>query len=81
MIKYYCDICEKELKTSEEHFTYILPQRVSYKIIRQGECTGAFEKTEDKGLSVCSSCRYKIAYALEKIKMKHLKRGHNLTSL
>ena len=23
MIKYYCDICEKELKTSEEQFVYI----------------------------------------------------------
>lgn len=68
MIKYFCDFCEKELKTSNEHFVYILPQRVSYKVICQEECTGTFEKIEDKELSVCPSCRYKIAYALEKNK-------------
>ena len=73
MIKYFCDLCEKELKTSNEHFVYILPQRVSYKVICQEEYTGAFEKIEDKELSVCPSCRYKIAYALEKIKNEVLK--------
>ena len=73
MIKYYCDICEKELKTSDEHFVYILPQRVPYKVTFQGEYRGAFLKTEDKELSVCPSCRYRIAYALEKIKSEVLK--------
>ena len=73
MIKYFCDICEKELKTSDEHFVYILPQRISYRVIRQGECTSIFKQTEDKELSVCPSCRYKIAYALEEIKSKMLK--------
>ena len=68
MIKYFCDLCGKELKTSNEHFVYILPQRVSYKVN-----TSAFKKTEDKELSVCPSCRYKIAYALEKIKNEVLK--------
>lgn len=73
MIKYFCDICEKELKTSEEHFVYILPQRIKYRVTCQGEYTSAFLKTEDKELSICPSCRYKIAYALEKIKNEVLK--------
>ena len=73
MIKYYCDICEKEIKTSEEHFTYILPQRAPYRVTFQGECAGVFEKTEDKELFVCPSCRYKIAQALKKIQDKIVK--------
>ena len=73
MIKYFCDICEKELKTTDEHFVYILPQRVPYKIIGKGKYIDAFEITEDKGLAVCPSCRYKIAYALEKIKNEAFK--------
>lgn len=73
MIKYFCDICEQELKTSDEHFVYVLPQRVPYKVIFQGEYRGTSEKIEDEGLSVCPSCRYKIAYALEKIKNEAFK--------
>lgn len=68
MIKYYCDICKKELKTSDEHFVYILPQRIPYRATCQGEYRGTFMETKDEGLSICPSCRYKIAYALEKIK-------------
>ena len=69
MIKYFCDICEKELKTSEEHFIYILPQRVPYhaKSI-YGEVIYTYEVIEDNELAVCSSCRKKIAYALQEIK-------------
>ena len=73
MIKYFCDICEKELKTSEEHFVYILPQRVPYKITFQGEYAGTCEKIEDKDLTVCPFCRKKISYALNKIKKEIVK--------
>lgn len=74
MIKYYCDICEKELKTSDEHFVYILPQRVPYytkafyeqTAYTQIVCT--YEQIEDKNLAVCPSCRKKISYALKEIK-------------
>ena len=72
MIKYYCDICEKELKTSEEQFVYILPQRTPCKEVLQ-KYVGTVLKTEDKKLFVCPSCRYEIAYALEKIKSRILK--------
>lgn len=69
MIKYYCDICEKELKTSEEHFIYILPQRTPYNAKSiYGEVIYTYEVIEDKELVVCSSCRKKIAYALQEIK-------------
>lgn len=72
MIKYYCDICEKELKSSEEHFVYNLPQRVPCKNVLN-EYMGTILITEDKELFICPSCRYEIAYALEKIKSKMLK--------
>ena len=72
MIKYYCDICEKELKTSEEQFVYILPQRTPCKE-KKKKYVGTVLKTEDKELFICPSCRYEIAYALERIKSKMLK--------
>lgn len=74
MIKYYCDICEQELKTSDEHFVYVLPQRIPYKVQSvYGETMCTYNQTEDKDLAVCPSCRKKIAYALEKIKNEVLK--------
>ena len=69
MIKYFCDICEKELKTSDEHFAYILPQRAPYNVkSTRGEIVYTYEQIEDTGCAICPSCRHKIAYALEKIK-------------
>lgn len=69
MIKYYCDICEKELETSEEHFVYILPQRVPYYAKAfYGQIAYTYEQIEDKDLAICPSCRKKISYALKEIK-------------
>lgn len=74
MIKYFCDICEKELKTSEEHFVYILPQRVPYEAKSiHGETIYTYEQIEDKDLAVCSFCRKKISYALKEIKDEIIK--------
>lgn len=75
MIKYYCDICEKELKTSEEHFTYILPQRTPYNAKSiYGEIVYTYEQIEDRDLAVCPFCRKKIAYALQEIKSEMAKK-------
>lgn len=69
MIKYFCDICEKELKTSDEHFAYILPQRAPYNVKSiYGETVYTYEQIEDTGFAVCPFCRKKIAYALHEIK-------------
>ena len=74
MIKYFCDICEKELKTSEEHFVYILPQRVPYNAKSiYGEIIYTYEQIEDKDLTVCPFCRKKISYALNKVKNEVIK--------
>ena len=75
MIKYYCDICEKELKTSEEHFVYILPQRIPYNAKSiYGETVYTYEQIKDVCLAICPSCRKKISYALKEIKDEIVKK-------
>lgn len=67
MIKYFCDLCEKEMR-KDEHYTYILPQQVPYEVVANwGETLYTYEKLEDKEIEICDVCRRKISYALKKL--------------
>ena len=66
MIKYFCDICQKEMKQSNDHFAYILPYFVKYQTVTiYGEPILTYEKLEDKELHICPYCRSKVANFLK----------------
>ena len=67
MIKYFCDLCKKEMR-QEQHYIYILPQQVPYEVVSTwGETICTYEKLEDKEVEVCDVCRRKISYALKEL--------------
>ena len=67
MIKYFCDLCKKEMR-QEQHYNYILPQRVPYEAISVwGEPVYTYEQIEDTEVEVCNVCRRKISQALKKL--------------
>lgn len=71
MIKYFCDICGKELNKKEQHYVYILPQQVPYDAISaQGEPVYTYEQLEDREVEVCDICRRKISQAVKEIGIK-----------
>lgn len=68
MIKYFCDICGKEMR-KDEHYVYILPQLISYDAISTwGESIYTYEQLEDKEVEICNICRRKISQALKEYK-------------
>ena len=70
MIKYFCDLCKKEIN-KDEHYAYILPQRVPYTTVSsQGKILFTYDRIEDREIEVCDVCREKIYQALEKITKK-----------
>ena len=69
MIKYYCDMCKKEMR-KDEHYTYILPQQIPYGIVSGWsweEPIYTYEQLEDRKTEVCNVCRRKIAQALKEL--------------
>ena len=67
MIKYFCDLCKKEIN-EDEYYAYILPQGVPYETVSaQGKILFAYDRIEDIEIEVCNVCRGKISQALEKI--------------
>lgn len=67
MIKYFCDLCKEEMR-QEQHYTYILPQRVPYVTVSsQRKILFTYDRIEDREIEVCDVCREKISQALEKI--------------
>ena len=67
MIKYFCDLCKKEMR-QEQHYIYILPQRVPYEAISAyGEPVYTYEQLEDREVEVCDVCRRKISQALKEL--------------
>lgn len=67
MIKYFCDLCKEEIN-KDEHYAYILPQRVPHVTVSsQGKILFTYDRIEDREIEVCDVCREKISQALEKI--------------
>ncbi len=67
MIKYFCDLCKKEMR-KDEHYAYILPQQVPYEAISAwGESIYTYEQLEDREVEVCDVCRRKISQALKEL--------------
>lgn len=74
MIKYFCDLCKKEMR-QEQHYIYILPQRVPYEAISAwGEPVYTYEQVEDREVEVCDVCRRKISQALKEIKKDEMEK-------
>ena len=67
MIKYFGDLCKKEMK-KDEHYIYILPQQVPYDVIATwGEILYTYEQLEDKEVEICDVCRRKISQVLKEL--------------
>lgn len=81
MIKYFCDICGKELNR-QNHFTYTLPMRVEkveyeeahdafYDVFNKGRTVR--EIIQDQEVMICQKCRSTIAYTISPYPKEKLK--------
>ena len=65
MIKYFCDLCGKEIR-QEQRYIYTLPKQVPYEAISTwGEPIYTYEQLEDREVEICDVCRRKISYVLK----------------
>ena len=68
MIKYFCDICEKEIEKSEK-YTYTLPLYCADQLMTSfGETICTIDRIKDLEIEICSNCRYKISMFLKDMK-------------
>lgn len=67
MIKYFCDICGKEVKDAYET---VLPRVVRYNVYggKQDVKVGRFDTVEHRITQICPKCEYKLAMALPIVK-------------
>ena len=67
MIKYFCDLCGKEMR-KEQRYIYTLPKQVPYEAMSiRGEPIYTYEQLEDREVEICDACRRKISQALENL--------------
>ena len=65
MIKYYCDICNKEIKNYNTKNTFFLPEKIEYN-------NNAEQEFLIKKFHLCNSCIGSLYFSIEHLKIQEM---------